>query len=152
MKFTKKTYMKKYLFVLLATISSVFISSCDNEDEEANYVSDLNGVYSNYSTDEVKNLELSYNEENSVDKEVRLITLDNIYCDITIMNILNTPNVVFKNVKLFKDKNNYSCQMDTLIENKEIHCLANIIPLYNHNNKEEANATMTLKIKETTVE
>ena len=70
MKFTKKTYMKKYLFVLLATISSVFISSCDNEDEEANYVSDLNGVYSNYSTDEVKNLELSYNEENSVDKEV----------------------------------------------------------------------------------
>lgn len=131
--------------LIFCCLATVLVSSC-SEGQPDSHESYLKGTYSNYSDDKYSNLDVTYNGENIKDKEVSVITIDNLTFDITLKNILTTPDVVFNDVILQKSGDDYSCEMDSIINNKEVHLEMNIQPEYNQSQSDKANANMALYI------
>lgn len=143
--------MKTLSKLVLCFLACAFIAAC-SEDQPESQESYLKGIYSNYTDDEQPNLDATYNGNTVKDKEVSINTIDNVTFDITLKNILETPNVLFSDVILQKSDDNYTCKMDSTINNKEIHLDIKISPKFNQNNSNKANANMILNVTESNAE
>lgn len=144
--------MKTLSKLMLYFLACAFIAACSEDDQPESQESYLKGIYSNYTNDEQPNLDATYNSNTVKDKEVSINTIDNVTFDITLKNILETPNVLFSDVILQKSDDNYTCKMDSTINNKKIHLDIKISPKFNQNNSDKANANMILNVTESNAE
>lgn len=142
--------MNNLLRILFSCLICIFVASC-SEDESVSHESYLKGVYSNYSEDETPNLDITYNGVGVKDKEVSVNTIDDLAFDVLLKNILTTPDVLFSDVVLQKSGDDYVCEMDSVINNKEVHVEMRIKPEYNQEQSDKANANMVLDVAESEV-
>lgn len=142
--------MNNLLRILFSCLICIFVASC-SEDESVSHESYLKGVYSNYSEDETPNLDITYNGVGVKDKEVSVNTIDDLAFDVLLKNILTTPGVLFSDVVLQKSGDDYVCEMDSVINNKEVHVEMRIKLEYNQEQSDKANANMVLDVAESDV-
>ena len=96
-------------------------------------------------------MNLLYNGQSTKDKSVLLQTNDEKFCNLTLVDVLSKPNVMFEEVALKATDSGYACEGDTLIDGKKIHFVATMSATYDYKEEKKANAMMKLDVEESSV-